>query len=346
MRRDKNHLKEKIRIGIIGAGRVTRDLHLPVLINMEGVDISWICDKNERRARCLAKQYKILSVISQIENGSDVDIVLVAIPVGLRHAVMQYIFRRGWHAFCEKPFAISLADHDHFLAQARAHNVQVGVGLLRRYGAATIMAKKIVQEGHFGPITEVWASEGMRTKRTGQDADWYLTDTHMGGGGVLMETGSHLVDQLCSILNVNAYRFDKSIQRKHQDLEFETRFIGAVSNEQQQDIRCAFEVSRLEDLCNGIFIQFPNFILKCGLSFEKPLELISLNGDYIAKFNIDEGAKTISQAIFIEWQDFINQCTTEHTSCVDAHTARQSTAIIEQCYKDAEVIHVCDTMGG
>ena len=339
-----NQTGGKIKIGVLGAGRVSRDMHLPVLSNIPEAGLTWLCDKNEQRARKLAKLFSIPAVFTRLEECSDVDIVLVAIPVGCRLALMDYIFRRGWHAFCEKPFAVSIAEHDRYLAQAQENNVQVAVGLVRRYGSATVKAKEIVRGGYFGPVVQVWANEGTRTKRTGQGSDWYLTDPITAGGGVLMETGSHLVDQMCNILDINNHELHRCIQRKFNDLEYETIFIGTVSNNRQQDIRCAFEVSRLEDLCNGIFIQFSNFILKCGLFFDEPLELRRLNGDFITNFDLDKGANTISQALFFEWQDFLTQCTTGNFYSVRADTARHSTAIIEACYKNADIIDISEAI--
>jgi hypothetical protein len=173
-----------------------------------------------------------------------------------------------------------------------------------------------------------------------------MTDPRASGGGVLMETGSHLVDQFCMILGVTGFRVDKCIQQIFHNLEFETRFVGTVSNKHQQDIVCTFEVSRIEDLCNGIFIEFSNLIIKSGLFFEEPLELLTLNGDAIARFDIDDGAKTLGQAFFLEWQDFIDQCIYSKSSNVNADTARQSTAIIEQCYRNAQKINVSERMLG
>ena len=66
-----------------------------------------------------------------------------------------------------------------------------------------------------------------------------------------------------------------------------------------------FEVSRIDDLCNGIFIKFSNFIIKCGLFFEEPLEMLSFDGGLIARFDCEEGADTIGKAFALEWKDFI-----------------------------------------
>ncbi len=329
---------DKIKIGIVGAGAVTTDLHLPVLVNFPDVELKWICDVDEKRALYLAKLYKIPQVFSNIEQCSDVDIVLIAIPVGYRPVVMRKILKRGWHVFCEKPFAISLEEHDQYLAEAEKNSLQVGVGLVRRYCPTTVMAKKIVNGGYFGPIVEVWANEGLRTKRTGKGTDWYGGDPKIAGGGILMETGSHLIDQIFMILGVTGISLDRCLQWSFNGLEFQTKFVGSLSTNLQRDLKCSFEVSRLEDLCNGIFIQLSNFIIKCGLFFNDSLDLLTLSGEHIIRFETDGGCKTIEKAFYLEWRDFINQCITGKPSAVSADTARLSTALIEQCYQHAEQI--------
>jgi predicted dehydrogenase len=326
----------RMKIGILGAGGVVKDMHLPVLVSMPEVSISWICDKDKSRALQLSGLFGISTVFGSLDECTDVDIVLVAIPVGYRSDVMSSIFRRGWHAFCEKPFAVTRREHEKYLSEAYEHKVQVGVGYLRRYGPATLTARKIVGSGCFGAVSEVWASEGFRTKRTGKGSEWYLGDPKVVGGGVMMETGSHLVDQMCTILNISSFGIDTCTQWKYADLDFETRFRGHLSNNYQQNISAALEVSRLNDLCNGIFIQYQSFILKCGLFFQDSLEMITPEGQVIARLEAEKGAKTLGQALSLEWMDFIEQCRTSRSSFIGADTAIQSTAIIEKCYEIAE----------
>ncbi len=328
---------KKVKIGLLGAGGVVKDMHLPVLVNMSNVSISWICDKDKQRALQLSRLFHIKDVYQSIEDCTDVDIVLVAIPVGYRKDVMKHIFSKGWHVFCEKPFAITLSEHEQYLADARSNKVQVGVGLLRRYGPPTLTAKKIIAKGCFGPIKEAWANEGFRTKKTGKDSGWYMTDPKVVGGGMFMETGSHLVDQLFTILQVSSFKYHSCTQRKFADLDFETRFSGSVSNNQQCDIPVGFEVSRLDELCNGIYIQFQSFILKCGLFFEDSLELMTFDGEKIASIETKEGARTLGQALFLEWKDFIEQCITGYPSYVSADSSILSTDLIEKCYNSAVI---------
>ena len=334
--------KSSVNVGIIGAGGVTRDLHLPALSNMHEVNIVWICDKAEERAQQLAKLFSIPQIHTDVRQCSDVDIVLIAIPVGYREDVMETIFHRGWHAFCEKPFASNLAQFDSYLEKAKEASVQVGIALVRRYSPATRMARRLIQSRYFGPITELWASEGVRTKRTGQEASFYMFDAKAAGGGVLMETGSHVIDQICTILDISEFRIDRCIQRKFEGLELETIFAGRISTDYQRSIRCSFQVSRLEDLCNGIFFRFSDFILKCGLGLDSSLQLCTTRGEVVSNLELTE--VTESSAFCFEWRDFILQALSGKPSDVDARTARASMEIIEECYKTAEVLDVWESL--
>jgi predicted dehydrogenase len=333
-----------MRIGILGAGGVAKDLHLPALASMPGIDIRWICDKDAQRARHLAKLCSIPTVYSSIEQCSDVDIVLIAIPVGYRASVMETVIERGWHVFCEKPFALTLSECDRYLALAHSKKVQVGVGLVRRYCPALVVARKLVSEQRFGPVLEAWANEGMRTKRTGKEAGFYMFDPHISGGGFLMETGSHLIDQLFTILDIDNFKLEKCTQWKYEGLELGTRATGLAAVKNHGDIKCSFEVSRLDDLCNGIFIRFSKFIMKCGLGFDSQLELSNADGESFAQFKL--GSVTESAAFALEWEDFIEQCISGNPSVVSADTVRNSIATIEQCYENAEVLDVSDKRKG
>ena len=47
--------KRKTKVGILGAGNVVKELHLPGLCNMPDVDVSWLCDKVESQASNLCE---------------------------------------------------------------------------------------------------------------------------------------------------------------------------------------------------------------------------------------------------------------------------------------------------
>jgi predicted dehydrogenase len=327
-----------MKIGVLGAGNVSKQSHLPVLVNMPEVSISWVCDSLEDRARDAARAFKVPAFFSDIEKCTEVDAVLVAVPVGHRKKVMSAIFERGEHVFCEKPFALRLSEHDEYLAGARKHGVEVAVGLVRRYARPTLMARRIVSQGAFGPVLSVRAFEGFRMKRTGQESGWYIGDPSLVGGGVLMETGAHLVDQVLFVLGSSDFSIESCRQQKYRGIDFASMVKARLAVPSQEEVECSVEISWLEDLSNGIFIEFPSYVLKVGLFFEQSLELLSKQKETICCLNLDHGAGTVVEGFFLEWTDFLAQCASSKPSLVDAGGARQTTSFIQKCYEDVTTI--------
>jgi predicted dehydrogenase len=326
-------MTDTVRIGIIGAGIVARDMHLPVLSAMPQADIAWVCDLDAERARQLAGGYSIGSVYAQVEHCPDVDVALVAVPVGARRALMPLLLNRGWNLLCEKPFAVTLQDHDDYLALARTQGREVGVGLLRRYAKATVAARRIIRERTFGSIVRVWASDGSRAKRTGMESGWYMNRPSAAGGGILAETGSHLLDQLGYIVDGQGFRLEACRQTRYGELDIDTIAHGTLTTGEHEDVPCCFQVSRLHDLCNGIFVAFADVTLRCGLGFEGPLEIYAPGGSCLGRIETPGGATDILQAVYLEWSDFIAQCLKRIPSAISAETTRLSTSMIEQCYR-------------
>lgn len=324
-----------MKVGILGAGTVTSGSHLPVLVNMPGVSVDWICDRSITTAQAVAKPYRIKNVQTKLSECTDVDIVLVATPVGSRNTLIPDILSRGWHAFCEKPFALSLKDHDSYVAAAELHGLQIGVGQVRRYARPTATARKLLQSGFLGPVLRVGAAEGAGVHGTGRGSDWYMTDPS-DGGGVLMETGSHLVDQVLFILGATDTSLIECTQRRHMGLELASSVLATIKTAQSESVMCCIELSMLDDLCNGIFIEFPNYLLKVGLFFNGELSLVSKDGIVLSDLVQTEGVSDPMQAFCLEWKDFIQQCQSNKPSIIDAATVRNTTALIEASYKRAQ----------
>lgn len=323
-----------MRVGIIGAGGAAQHLHLPVLSTLPEIDVRWICDTDAARAQSLASLFSIDHHYRTLDQCTDVDAVLVAIPVGHRREVLGTVFERGWHALCEKPAAPTVSELDQYLSLAREKNLQIGVGLMRRFAATTVAARSLVQSGCFGNVRRVWASEGTRMKRTGQESGWYMADQKSVGGGAFMETGAHLVDQACQILDAREFDLHHSIQVKYQGLDFHTRAIGDITTGHGEHCQCIFEISRLEDLCDGIFIQFDHCILRCEPSCAGRLQLLDLEGSHLA--DLTTGATSESAAFYQEWKAFLEQCASGIPAGVSAESARISVKIIEDCYSNAQ----------
>lgn len=333
-------LEEPWKVGVVGAGVVTSGSHLPVLVNMPDVSVQWLCDRSMETARRVAKSYGISQVFADIAQCPDVDVVLVATPVGSRRSVVPDVLARGWHAFCEKPFALTTADHELYVSDARARGLQIGVAQVRRYARPTASARALVRHEVLGPIQRVMAADGFHMRGTGRGGGWHLND-RASGGGVLGEFGSHLIDQVLYILGATSASVRECAQRVHRGLELAASVVADVSRAGGSPIPCSMDVSLLDDLCNGVYLEFAGGMLRVGLGFEDALTLVSKDGDPICDFAMAEGADSAVQGFYLEWRDFLRQCATGEPSAIDAASVATTTALIDEASRmRSAAVHV------
>jgi len=327
------NLAQPVRLGLIGAGNVVETYHLPALSGLSDLRISWIYDKDVRRAELLADAADIARPIRSLEEAPDVDLVLVAVPVGARRAVLTPVFARGWHAFCEKPFAATLRDHEEFVAAARKRGIRLGVGLVRRQYTSTQTARKLLEAGLLGPIEEVLAGEGSRVRRTGKSSDWYQASAQESGGGVLFETGSHLIDQVFTVCGVESFRIERCRQRVWEGLEFETSVGGRLDLGHGQDVPFAFVVTRLHDTYNGIVVHCRNGQVRLGLAPDATVEIRDRDGNAVGGIPARlTGSRSLFGALQAEWQEFAAACA-RSSDFSDWDTGLLTTGFIDECYR-------------
>lgn len=327
--------KNKVRIGVVGAGGVARDWHLPVLGGNPEWEISWICDLSLEAAKNAVDAYAPkAATFSNLEECCDVDVVLLAIPIGFRQDVIASACKRGWNIFCEKPFALTCAEHNLYIQLAKDSGVQIGVGFMRRFYSPTLTAKKIIQDGLLGRVKSVYASQGTKMIRTGRDSSWYLADRAASGGGVLMETGSHLIDQAFSIVGAKEFKLTAVSQDFHRDLDVETMALSKLRIINGAEIDFNICLSSTRDIWHGMTFIFDHAVIKVGVLPSTPAMLCNSDGVPLVSLSSEGGAFSAPQAFYLEWADFIRQCNTKglHQSLVNAQNTILTTQFIEDCY--------------
>lgn len=321
-----------VRLGIVGAGGVVAGFHLPVLAALDGVSLDWIFDVDEARARELQRRFGLRAVPTRLEDASDVDVVLVATPVGARVEIVDLVAKRRWHAFCEKPFASTLEEHERMLAAIEGAGRLAGVGLVRRFYTSTKMARDLVASKILGRVEAVLAGEGVRARKFGR-GEWFQSDPRASGGGVFAETGTHLVDQVLTVTGAQRIELRQCRQERIGGLEMETRLVGALTLP-SGEVPLTMGVSRLNDLYNGIVVRCENGEIRLALAPEAGVDLVDRIGRTIG--TLPGAAKPgIFGAIRAEWLDFFERCRGPSATMPD--TGLATTRFIAQAYARATV---------
>ena len=321
-------------IGLIGAGSVVENYHLPVLSQMPGVSVRWVVDKDLARAKSIAKLFGIPLAAQSIADCEDVDVVLIATPVATRRELVAAACHRGWHALCEKPFAATAEDHRSMVEAARSAGVRMGVGLMRRYYEMTDLATRLVRHRVLGEVLRVIAGEGAWLRRTGRGADWYQGSALASGGGALAETGSHTMDQIFAICGVEGFEIANCNQVVAEGLELETNVEGAIHIAGGLSVPLSVVVTRLADVYNGIVIRCENGDLRVPVVPNEPIALHARDGKALGVVGAPPASASVGlyRAIAGEWRSFIS-ATRNRTEMTDWDTGLLTTSFIEECYR-------------
>ena len=118
---------------------------------------------------------------------------LVATPNSTHAQISRDLLRMGIHVLCEKPLATNIADAETMLATARDSGARLMAGHSRRFGFQIRTLKDLLDAGALGPICEMRLSLGGRYEGWASRTD-FRRQRALSGGGVLIDTGVHLID--------------------------------------------------------------------------------------------------------------------------------------------------------
>ena len=183
----------RLRIGVIGCGTISRNVHLPVLFAIPGVELAWIADTNWLAGHSLSRSSGIpFHPISPSKIDLPfADMVVFAIPNGAREAYYDYFMtNREVGLYIEKPFAKSIAEHTRIVGDRAPW--QVAVGLDRRSFGLTRLVKELFFHRPFGkPLSIKIESGGLGRVLVG---DSFMANSSLAGGGALYQMGVHFLD--------------------------------------------------------------------------------------------------------------------------------------------------------
>lgn len=181
--------QEKLRIGIVGAGKYATTNLLPWISQHPGLAIGSICTATGITAVAVAQKFGGTSAESDanaVITGSDAVLIATRHDSHARYACEALL--KGKPVYVEKPLALNDAE----LAQVRAAllsapNASVMVGFNRRFAPASDLVRQ-----HFKSVPTPLLIN-MRVNAGPIPADHWIQDPEVGGGRLVGE-GCHFVD--------------------------------------------------------------------------------------------------------------------------------------------------------
>ena len=143
----------KIRVGLIGVGRIGK-LHIEHLVqNIPEVELVTICSLNRPNVEAIAAQFNVPKVTTDYNAllaDPQIDAVLITASTNTHVEISQAAAKAGKHIFCEKPIAFDLEQIDETLAIVEKAGVKFQVGFNRRFDASFKRVRETVASGEIG----------------------------------------------------------------------------------------------------------------------------------------------------------------------------------------------------
>jgi predicted dehydrogenase len=146
-------MADKLRVGVIGAGRWAASAHLPGWTRSPLCDVVMLCDLDRELAERRAKQFHIPEFVTDYQNilaRRDIDVVDI-VTRGENHEELTFaVLEAGKHCLVEKPVCHDYRDVQRAYRLAQSKRLKTKVGLTFRYAPAVQYMFELVRDGFIG----------------------------------------------------------------------------------------------------------------------------------------------------------------------------------------------------
>ncbi len=183
-------------IVIIGYGGMGA-YHADRLKKIKDIDVIGAYDIDPARAALAEKDgYVAYKSADAVFADKTVDAVLIATPNDVHPEYVERAAKAGKAALCEKPAAVDTATFDKMVENARKGGTLLEVHQNRRWDSDFLMVQDILASGLLGKLERV---ESYVMGANGIPGGWRKIKAH--GGGMMLDWGVHLIDQLCILMD-------------------------------------------------------------------------------------------------------------------------------------------------
>lgn len=244
-----------LKVGIIGYGKMGI-LHGALVNGSKKAKVVAICDKSWVMRFGIKKVYPSVQTFSDVRemlNKVDLDVAIISTPTFNHVESALLCIEKNIDLFIEKPLASSYEDAKRLYDVATQKGVKIQIGFCNRFAPSIAKGKEFLDTGMLGEVKEAKAFMYIADVFE-QHSGWRYSKA-ASGGGVLMDFGIHMLDQLCwyfgKIDTVEAHAqklYSKEVEDELQaDISFaqgpDVRFETSWSKEEYRKTYARLEIS-------------------------------------------------------------------------------------------------------
>ncbi len=278
-------MAKRVRIGLIGCGGNMRGAHIPRIKDTPGGQLAALCDAFRPNAeQAIEKWGQPLPIYEDYRamiRKADLDAVLISTPHNQHYAQIKAALDAGLHVLVEKPLTITSAHAKSLLALAKRKKLILHVSYQRHHAPVFRYVRDLLASGKFGEVRAVvaYVTQGWGGIGKGNPKRIWRLDPIQSGGGMFMDTGSHLVASTLFLTGLKAKEVSALVDFHGRLVDINTVAavrchngalisLNTVGNAVRHDERLSIHTS-----AGTIVIHQHQWALKSVLINEEPLKL-------------------------------------------------------------------------
>ena len=145
--------EDRLRIGMLGAGRWAKIAHIPGWQRDPRCEVVVICDVERELADGATRQFSVREATADWQatvSRTDLDVIDIATPSHTHHELAVAALEASKHVPCEKPVAYDFRDTVRAAHLARRKGLKTKLGFTFRYSPGIQYAKSLIDDGFVG----------------------------------------------------------------------------------------------------------------------------------------------------------------------------------------------------
>ncbi|MFT4988630.1 MAG: putative dehydrogenase [Acidimicrobiales bacterium] len=183
-----------IRIGILGAARITPKALIEPVEKLANVEVVRVAARNRDRAVTFAAEHNIAHVSDSYEElvtADDVDVVYNPLPMSLHAEWTIAALRAGKDVFCEKPFASNATEAAEMVQVAQDEEQVLCEAFHYRYHPMFLRILDEISSGRIGTVERVEGVFNVPISRQSPSGAVDIRWDYAASGGSLMDLGCY-----------------------------------------------------------------------------------------------------------------------------------------------------------
>jgi len=191
-----------LRWGIVGFGDIAAKAVAPAIRAHAASELVAICRRDPLALQRQRQAFDVPQAFTDFDEmlrRAPLDAVYVATPVHLHAAQTLAALDRGLHVLVEKPMAASAAEAEAMVTRAEQRGLRLGVAYYHQFIPINAFVRDLVASGELGELTALHGNASSSYNPPLDDPKSWRLIRAVGGGGPLMDLGSHRMQTFSSL---------------------------------------------------------------------------------------------------------------------------------------------------